>query len=224
MVEMSVPEDMQEKLKNMSPEELQAFQKQQCLFCQIVYGKVPSKKIYSDEFCTALLDINPAAPDHILLFPNEHYAIMPLVPEDVIAHLSMVAKRLSQALLKGLQAQGVTIFVANGFAAGQKAQHFMIHLIPRKEGDGLQLQIPQKKMSEQDEQAIIARLKPAIMKKFGVAELPEEEKAEAPEEAKPESEKEPEEAEAKRAKKAPKKKKAEGVSLDDITKVLGGGG
>ncbi|MDP3698151.1 MAG: HIT domain-containing protein [Nanoarchaeota archaeon] len=127
----------EEKIKNMDPEELQELQRQQCIFCQIVTGKIPSKKAYEDSACLAILDINPAAKGHILLLPKEHYAIMPQVPEKVLGHLSTVAKNLSQVLLKVLRADGTTIFIANGAAAGQRAQHFMIHLIPRKTGDGV---------------------------------------------------------------------------------------
>ncbi len=129
--------ELQEKIKRMSPEELRQFQKQQCIFCQIVDGKVPAKKVYDDEHSIAIMDINPAAPGHVLLLPKEHYAIMPQVPEKELGHLYLVAKYLSQVLLKVLKVGGTTVFVANGMVAGQRAQHFLLHLIPRKEGDGL---------------------------------------------------------------------------------------
>ena len=87
-------EELQEKLKNMSPEELQEFQKKQCIFCQIIAGKIPSKKIYEDEKCLAVLDINPAAKGHLLLLPKEHYAIMPQIPDKILSHLFLVSKKL----------------------------------------------------------------------------------------------------------------------------------
>ena len=129
--------ELQEKLKNMSLEELLEFQKQQCIFCQIISGKIPSKKIYEDDKNIAILDINPAAKGHILLLPKEHYAIMPQIPEKEITNLFLQAKKMSQLILKALKVSGTNIFVANGLAAGQKAQHFMIHIIPRKEDDGI---------------------------------------------------------------------------------------
>jgi len=133
---------LEEKIKKMSPEELKEFQKQQCVFCQIITGKVPSKKVYEDDKCMAVMDINPAAPGHVLLMPKEHYAIMPQIPEREIGWMFMVAKHLSQAMLRKLKVEGTNVFVANGLVAGQKAQHFMIHVIPRKEGDGI-LTIPE---------------------------------------------------------------------------------
>ena len=129
--------EMEEKLKNMSPEELKEFQKQQCIFCQIISGKIPSKKIYEDDRCLAILDINPATKGHVLLLPKEHYAIMPQMPDKELGHMYVIAKKLSQALLKGLKVSGTNLFVANGLPAGQRAQHFILHIIPRKEGDGL---------------------------------------------------------------------------------------
>ena len=129
----------EEKIKNMSPEELQELQKQQCIFCQIVAGKVPAKKVYEDSVCMVVLDINPAAKGHLLLLPREHYAIMPQVPETVLGHLAIVSKHLSQVLLKVLPADGTTVFIANGAAAGQRAQHFLVHLFPRRSADGVLL-------------------------------------------------------------------------------------
>src|SRR3989344_9251805 len=121
---------LEEKLKNMSPEELAKLQKQQCIFCQIVANKIPTKKIFEDEKCLAILDINPAAKGHLLLIPKEHYAIMPQVSEELLNHLTTISKKLSQLLLRALKVSGTNIFIANGLAAGQRAQHFLIHVIP----------------------------------------------------------------------------------------------
>ncbi len=128
---------LQEKMKDMSPEQLKELQKQQCIFCRIAAGKMPAHKIYEDADCTAVLDINPAAKGHLLLFPKDHYALMPQVPEELQGHLLTTAKKLSRILLKTFRADGTNIFVANGPAAGQRSQHFLIHIIPRKGGDGI---------------------------------------------------------------------------------------
>ncbi len=161
---------MQEKLKNMSPEELKQFQMQNCVFCQIIEGKVASKKVYEDDKCLAILDINPANPGHVLLMPKEHYSIMPLIPEDIINHLFMISKQISTALLKALKAEGTNIFVANGAAAGQKAQHFMIHIIPRMEKDGVGLDIKGQKADENTLEQIKKVIMPKINKAFNIKE------------------------------------------------------
>jgi histidine triad (HIT) family protein len=126
-----------------------ASQKQNCIFCKIIEGQIPSKKIYEDKVCIVILDINPAHVGHALILPKDHYQIMPQVPEKDMEHLSKVSKYISNAMLKHLGVQGTSIFVANGAAAGQKAPHFMIHVIPRKEKDGL-FQIPKRKVPEKD--------------------------------------------------------------------------
>ncbi len=189
---MSQQQISEEELKNMSPEQIAEMQKQNCIFCHIIAGKVASKQVYSDDKVTAVLDINPANPGHVLLLPNEHYSIMPQIPEDILNHLFMVAKGISHACLKAFKAQGTNIFIANGVVAGQRAQHFMIHIIPRKENDGITaFQIPHKEISEGDLAEIRKVLKAKINQMMGIQEevmdldkagKPEEKEAEFTEE------------------------------------------
>lgn len=140
----------EEKLKQMSPEELFELQKKSCIFCQIINGKIPSKKIYEDADCVAILDIRPANPGHVLVMPREHYAVMPQIPAGILQHCFIVAKALSKTMLQALNAQGTNIFVANGPAAGQKANHFLIHLIPRKTEDGINLGWHEQELAADD--------------------------------------------------------------------------
>ena len=126
---------MQEKLKSMTPEQIAQMQKEQCIFCQIISGKIPSKKVYEDQVMIAILDINPATKGHVLLVPKTHYMILPHVPDGELAHLFVVAQKLSQSILRVFKVGGTTLFIANGQVAGQRAQHVMVHLIPRREGD-----------------------------------------------------------------------------------------
>ena len=179
---------LQEKIKQMSPEELKEFQKKQCIFCQIVSGKVQARKIYDDEQVLAILDINPANPGHLLLLTKEHYAIMPQLPDEDISHIFMVAKSLSNSMLRGIDAQGTNIIVANGIAAGQRAQHFMVHIIPRKDNDGVNFVLPQQTIQEQEIESVGNKLAAALK-----GDIKEQKSA----------------------------KKAAGVSLDDISKILG---
>ena len=139
----------EEELANMSPEQMQELQKQNCIFCHIISGKVASKKIYEDDKVLAILDINPANPGHILLLTKEHYQVMPQIPDDEISHIFMVAKAVSHVCLKALNAKGTNIFIANGMVAGQKAPHFMLHIIPRANVDGIKIfDLPEKSIQE----------------------------------------------------------------------------
>ena len=134
MLYMALTED---DLKNMSPEEIIELQKKNCIFCRIIKGEVSSKRVYEDDKVLAILDINPANPGHILLLPKEHYMILPQIPPDLIGYMFIVAKHLSRILMKAVGSTGTNIFIANGAVAGQRAPHFMIHIIPRIDGDNI---------------------------------------------------------------------------------------
>ncbi len=158
---------LEEKIKNMSPAELAQLQKQQCIFCQIISGKIPSKKLHEDDKSLAILDISPAAKGHILLMPKEHYAIMPQMPDEIITHLFTTAQKLSQLQLRALKATGTNLFVANGIEAGQRAQHFLLHIIPRREGDNL-LHVEEKMLDKSYQQSIRANIQPRLYELLGL--------------------------------------------------------
>ena len=198
---------LQEKIKNMSPEELKEFQKNQCIFCQIVANKIQAKKIYEDEKVIGVLDINPANPGHTLILTKEHYSIMPQLPDEDVAHVFMVVKSLSNTMLRSIDAQGTNIFVANGIAAGQRAQHFMAHLIPRKENDGINFVLPQKTM-EQNEIELIGNKLIRALSNSGNEEQPQAFPRIPVQEKQINKEK-------------PKEKSQSGIDLDDIAKLLG---
>src|SRR3989338_5281122 len=217
---------LQEKIKNMSPEELKDFQKKQCIFCQIVSGKIQAKKIYEDEKVMGILDINPGNPGHTLIMTKEHYSIMPQLPDEDVADVFLVVKALSNSMLRSIDAQGTNIVVANGIAAGQRAQHFMVHLIPRKENDGINFVLPQKTMNENEIELIGSKLAAAL---GGTVE--KEEKPFVPQFA-PLPEKKIVDAQFKKEEPPKKTKKQDktnseanqpksGINLDDISKILG---
>lgn len=185
---------------------------QQCIFCHIASGKVPAKKVYEDDKVAAVLDINPAAPGHILLVPKQHVAIMPQMGEDLIAHLGMVSKQLSGVLIRALGVEGTSIFVANGVAAGQRAPHFLLHVIPRSKDDGIGLQLPVVKVDQKMAEAVFVKLAPAVAKQFG---------KEAPKSADVRSEVVEEKKEDR--KDVPKKAEKGKSNLDDIADFLTGG-
>ncbi|HSU72400.1 MAG TPA: HIT domain-containing protein [Candidatus Binatia bacterium] len=215
--------DELEELKNMSPEQLRELQKKQCIFCRITEGKVQARKVYEDEYSVAVLDINPGTPGHMLLMPKEHYSILPQLPEELIAHLGIVAKHLSQAALRALKAQGTTIFAANGLAAGQRASHLLVHIIPRMEGDGAGILLPEKEISEKDARNLRDQLQPIVNRAFGKETVekkhtPEIKRQEKAPEKKAETEKQQEKAEQKKDDKNERRK----PNLDEIADFLGG--
>lgn len=139
----------------LSPEQQKAVeaQKAQCPFCKIIKGEIPSKNVYEDELIIAILDINPANKGHTLVMPKEHYPILPLIPPNVFEHLAVRTKEISRAIKEGALVFGDNIFIANGAAAGQQSQHFMLHIIPREENDGIDIFKFEKIDVEKDKEA-----------------------------------------------------------------------
>jgi len=154
--------EIEKKLAQMSPEELQALQQQQCIFCQIVQGKIPARSIYEDDKIKVVLDINPASPGHCLILPKTHYMVLPQVPKEIVEHMFKISKQVSYTLLRALKVDGTSWFVANGALAGQRAQHVMAHVIPRVENDNIGLMLPKNKLDEEQAKTLTDTLKPVM--------------------------------------------------------------
>jgi histidine triad (HIT) family protein len=107
-----------------------------CLFCKIISGEIPSKRVYEDDYVYAFLDIYPASEGHTLIAPKKHYnSFTDMDPEDV-ARLFEAARKITVAVEKAFSAEGSNIGINNGEVAGQEVPHVHVHVIPRKKGDG----------------------------------------------------------------------------------------
>jgi len=154
---------MSEEQPQLSPEEIQKrieMMKENCIFCKIIKKEIPSKIVFEDDICLAILDINPATMGHLLLMPKEHYMMMPMVPDEIIGHLGVISKYLADLLKEAFDANDVSVFMANGAAAGQQSQHFMMHVIPRYENDGIDFNLEgESKLSEAELNDLVDKLK-----------------------------------------------------------------
>jgi histidine triad (HIT) family protein len=111
----------------------------ECIFCGIVEGAVPGHIVDSDEKTVAFMDIAPATPGHALVVPRSHSAdLMEIDPGDLQATV-IAAQRLARRVTESLDADGVNLVNACGAAAAQTVFHFHIHVIPRYEGDPIEL-------------------------------------------------------------------------------------
>ena len=111
-----------------------------CIFCKIANGEIPSATLYGDEDFRVILDISPAAKGHALILPKEHYANLYELPEDLAAKAMLLAKKLAAHMTEKLQCDGFNLVQNNGEVAGQTVFHFHLHLIPRyKDGDNRDL-------------------------------------------------------------------------------------
>lgn len=107
-----------------------------CIFCSIVDGSVPSTTVYEADRVRAFLDANPLARGHTLVVPNDHYERVGDMPADTGRAVFDTMRRLAPAVQTAMDADGITLGVNDGTAAGQEIPHVHCHVIPREEGDG----------------------------------------------------------------------------------------
>lgn len=110
-----------------------------CIFCKINQGEIPSTTIYEDEDFKVILDINPASRGHAVILPKNHAANLMELPDEDAEKILKVAKKCAVAMMEVLHCDGINILQNNGEAAGQTVFHLHIHLIPRYEGDSVNI-------------------------------------------------------------------------------------
>lgn len=106
-----------------------------CIFCMIANGQIPSSTVYEDETFRVILDLNQAIKGHMLILPKEHYANLFELPEETAANAMRLAKKLACASKEAMDIDGLNLLQNNGEAAGQSVMHFHLHVLPRKKGD-----------------------------------------------------------------------------------------
>lgn len=106
-----------------------------CIFCKVANGQIPSKTIYEDEEFRAILDLAPATKGHALILPKNHYANLFELPEETAKKAIVLAKKLGVRMVENLHADGFNLVQNNGEAAGQTVFHFHMHMIPRYKDD-----------------------------------------------------------------------------------------
>lgn len=110
---------------------------QNCIFCKIIQGEIPSAKVYEDEEVYAFLDISQVTKGHTLIIPKKHVENIYETNEEIASSLFARVPKIANALKKAYQPAGINILNNNGKAAGQTVFHIHIHLIPRyDESDG----------------------------------------------------------------------------------------
>ena len=106
------------------------------IFTKIRQGVIPSTKIYEDDICFVILDINPVKKGHALVIASEPYPNLAACPDDVLSHMISVAKKIDARQRAVLGNDGSNIIINNDPASGQEVPHIHIHVIPRFTGDG----------------------------------------------------------------------------------------
>ena len=109
--------------------------KDDCIFCKLANGVIPTNSLYEDDVVKVIFDAGPASSGHVLILPKEHFDNVYALDDDTAAHVLQVAAKVAKALKEGLNLEGLNIVQNNGEIAGQTVFHFHMHIIPRYKGD-----------------------------------------------------------------------------------------
>lgn len=105
--------------------------KDDCIFCKIANGEIPSATVYEDSICRVILDVNPANKGHALIISKEHFDNIYSMDAETAAKIFTIATEVAKAQKAELNPDGLNILQNNGEAAGQTVFHFHMHLVPR---------------------------------------------------------------------------------------------
>ena len=109
--------------------------KDDCIFCKLANGIIPTNSIYEDDDFKVILDLGPATKGHALILPKEHSNDIYDLPEETAAHVMVLAKKLAIKMTDKLNCDGFNIVQNNKETAGQTVMHYHLHLIPRYKDD-----------------------------------------------------------------------------------------
>ena len=102
-----------------------------CVFCDIVDGKIPSKKLFENDSLIAILDISQTTKGHTLIIPKKHFNNMLETDENILKEMIKVSKELGNTIVKNMNATGLNVLINTNESAGQTVMHTHMHLIPR---------------------------------------------------------------------------------------------
>lgn len=108
---------------------------QNCIFCKIANGEIPSKTLYEDDKFRVILDLGPATKGHALILPKEHYKNLYELPDELAGDAMILAKKMMIQMTEKLHCEGFNLVQNNGDLAGQTVYHFHLHMIPRYQVD-----------------------------------------------------------------------------------------
>ncbi len=108
-----------------------------CIFCKLAHGKIPSASIYEDDDFKVILDASPASRGHSIILPKTHAANIFELPDEYCEKIFKVAKKCGAAIKNAFNYDGLNVLQNNGEAAGQTVFHLHVHLIPRNMEDGI---------------------------------------------------------------------------------------
>lgn len=133
-----------------------------CIFCKIAEGEIPSYKIYEDDVCLAFLDLSQANLGHTLVIPKQHFSNILELDEKTASHIFNIVTKLTKAISKSLNYSNFNILNNCGSEAGQTVHHFHIHIIPRKNGDNINIELSNNELEKQQFIDLANKIKESI--------------------------------------------------------------
>ena len=133
-----------------------------CIFCKIVAGEIPSRTLFEDEDFKVMLDVGPAAKGHALIIPKAHYADIYELPGELAGEAMKLAKRMATHMTTMLNCDGFNILQNNGEVAGQTVFHLHMHVIPRYKDDKVQITWDNGEPAEQLSDALLEELQKSL--------------------------------------------------------------
>lgn len=109
----------------------------ECVFCDIIAGRVPASFVYRDDRVVAFMDLRQAVPGHVLIVPLRHIPDLYAIDEATAGHLMAIAVRIAKALAADQPLAGLNLWQSNGEAGGQEVPHVHLHVQPRRVDDGI---------------------------------------------------------------------------------------
>lgn len=130
-----------------------------CIFCKLANGVIPTNKIYEDDDFTVILDASPATKGHALILPKEHFANLYEIDDQTAAKVLPLAKKMAKHMTDVLKCDGFNVLQNNGETAGQTVFHFHVHLIPRYQGKEQILNWSHETFTDEEMKEICTELK-----------------------------------------------------------------
>jgi histidine triad (HIT) family protein len=144
--------------KNLEKKRGEAMKDENCIFCKLTAGEIPSTTLYEDRDFCVILDLNPASKGHALIIAKEHYRNLYDLDEELAAKAYVLAQKMVRKLKDALHCDGFNIVQNNEAVAGQTVFHFHMHLIPRYKDDKVGLTWHTGTLTEQDKREILESL------------------------------------------------------------------
>lgn len=136
--------------------------KDDCIFCKLANGDIPTRTIYEDSLFRVIMDANPATKGHALIIPKDHADNLFDLPDETAQKAMLLAKKIATIMKEKLRCDGFNLVQNNGEVAGQTVFHFHLHLIPRYLDDKQNILWEPKSFSDEQMDEIVESIKSGI--------------------------------------------------------------